>query len=108
MLAPTAEARSRRRFGTWSGSRIAIASLAWIFGLPLIAIAVGVARAMHAMRASDPPLAFSELANLSATVSPHGGSVLEAVVWLGFILLGPPAVLVLGWAAARRHLDRST
>ena len=107
-LPPTDDVKPRRGLGTWSGSRVAIVALAWIVGLPLITVAVGFIRVLHELRTGDPPLEFSELADLTVTVSPHGGSALEAVVWLGLVLLGPPAVLVVGWAAVRRHLDRST
>ena len=108
MLTPTDEVKPRRRLGTWSGSRVAFVAIGWIFGLPLITVAVGFIRVLHEMRRMDPPLGFSELADLTVTVSPHGGSALEAVMWLSLVLLAPPAVLVVGWAAARRHLDRST
>ena len=108
MLTPTDEVQPRGRLRTWSGSRVAFVALAWIFGLPLITVVVGFISALHEMRTVDPPLGFSELADITVRVTAHGGSALEAVMWLGLVLLGPPAVVVVAWTAARRDLDRST
>ena len=91
----------------WSARRALLTALAWLIGVPTLAIVVAVVSIFRALSTNETPTS-------GVVLMPQREDLIVSVAgteltWLLVFVFGPPTVLLLTWwAARRREHDRPT